>query len=43
MWDNKLSKYLLNNGNINNQVCSYMFINKSQTDFVVIIVQVDIF
>ena len=41
MWYNRLSKYLLKEGYVNNPICPYIFIKKSETGFSIIIVYVD--
>ena len=41
MWYNKFSEYLLNDRYINKQVCPCVFIKKSQTCFVIIVVYMD--
>ena len=41
MWYNKLSRCLQKNGYISNQTCPCVFIKKSQSGFVIIVVYVD--
>ena len=41
MWYNYLSAYLLKKGNMNNPICSCIFIKKSQIRFEIIFVYVD--
>ena len=41
MWYNRLSEFLLQKGNTNNDDCPCVFINKSQTGFCIISVYVD--
>ena len=41
IWYNRLSEYLLKEGYVNNPICPCIFIKKSKTKFVIIIVYVD--
>ena len=41
IWYNRLSKYLLKEGYVNNPICSYIFIKKSETGFAIIVMYVD--
>ena len=41
MWYNRLSKYLLEEGYVNNPICPYIFIKKSKIRFAIIAVYVD--
>ena len=41
MWYNRLSEYLLKEGYLNNPICPYIFIKKSETGFAIIAVYVD--
>ena len=41
MWYNRLSEYLLKEGYVNNPICPYVFIKKSETRFAIIVVYVD--
>ena len=41
MWYNRLSKYLLKEGYVNNLICPCIFIKKSKTGFAIIVVYVD--
>ena len=41
MWYNRLSKYLLKEGYMNNLICPCIFIKKSETGFAIIAVYVD--
>ena len=41
MWYNRLSKYLLKEGYVNNPICPCVFIKKSETGFAIIAVYVD--
>ena len=41
MWYNRLSEYLLKEGYVNNPICPYIFIKKSETGFAIIAVYVD--
>jgi hypothetical protein len=41
MWYNHLSEYLLREGYNNDPICPYIFIKKSESDFVIITVYVD--
>ncbi|CAA7045306.1 unnamed protein product [Microthlaspi erraticum] len=41
MWYNRLSEYLLSKGYVNNAICLCVFIKKSLTGFVIIVVYVD--
>jgi hypothetical protein len=41
MWYNRLKEFLLNNGYLNSDDCTYMFIKKSNTGFCIISVYVD--
>ena len=41
MWYNRLSEYLLKKGYLNNATCPCIFIKKSKTRFVIIVVYVD--
>ena len=43
MWYNRLSKYLLKEGYVNNPICPCVFIKKSETGFAIITVYVDDF
>ena len=41
MWYNRLSKYFLEEGYVNNPICPYIFIKKSETEFAIIAVYID--
>ena len=41
MWYNRLSKYLIKKGYINDPRCPYVFIKKSKNRFVILVVYVD--
>ena len=41
MWCNRLNKYLLKEGYVNNHICPCIFIKKSETRFTIITVYVD--
>ena len=41
MWYNRLSKYLLKEGYVNNPICPCIFIKRSETEFAIITVYVD--
>ena len=41
MWYNHFSKYLLEEGYVNNPICPYIFIKKSEIGFAIIAVYVD--
>ena len=41
MWYNRLSKYLLKEGYVNNPICPCIFIKKSKTEFAIITMYVD--
>ena len=41
MWYNRLSRYLQKNWYISNQICPCVFIKKSQSGFVIIVVNMD--
>ena len=41
MWYNRLSKYLLKEGCMNNLVCLFIFIKRSETRFAIIVMYVD--
>ena len=41
MWYNRLSKYLLKEGYVNNPICPCIFIKKSEIGFAIIVVYVD--
>ena len=41
MWSNRLSEYLLKEGYMNNPICPYIFIKKSEIRFAIIAVYVD--
>ena len=41
MWYNRLNKYLLKEGYVNNPICPCIFIKKSETRFAVIVVYID--
>ena len=41
MWYNRLSKYVLKEGYVNNPICPCIFIKKSKTRFASIVVYVD--
>ena len=41
MWYNRLSDYLLNKGYVNNPICPCVFIKKTTSGFVIIVVYVD--
>ncbi|WJZ93913.1 hypothetical protein VitviT2T_012812 [Vitis vinifera] len=41
MWYNRLSEYLLKEGYVNNPICPFIFIKKSETGFAIIAVYVD--
>ena len=41
MWYNRLNKYLLKEGYVNNPICPCIFIKKSKTGFAIIVVYVD--
>ena len=40
MWYNRLSEYLLKEGDVNNPICTCIFIKKSETGFAIIAVYV---
>ncbi|KAM1022199.1 hypothetical protein ACFX2A_044253 [Malus domestica] len=41
MWYNRLSEYLTSQGNVNNELCPYVFIKKSHSGFAIVAVYVD--
>ena len=41
MWYNRLSDYLINKGYVNNVICPCIFIKKTISEFVIIVVYVD--
>ncbi|KAM2448763.1 hypothetical protein PS1_018928 [Malus domestica] len=41
MWYNRLSEYLTSQGHVNNELCPYVFINKSHSGFAIVVVYVD--
>ncbi|KAM1255762.1 hypothetical protein ACFX2G_030560 [Malus domestica] len=41
VWYNRLSEYLTSQGYVNNELCPYVFIKKSHSEFVIVAIYVD--
>ena len=41
MWYNRVSEYLLKNGYKNNNICPYVFVNKTNIRFAIVVVYFD--